>query len=100
MGPASLESFARARLGNANVYGFLFESPRTLNLSVIDSAELASGSTNQFASEQLACIDDLLFNPIPEGREFERVAELVKQFGRRLINFVVYGLVFFCKFFK
>lgn len=91
-GPALLETFLRAHQANARAYGLTFECPNGLNISLVDSAERGARQTNEWANGQLACLDDLLFNPMPRG--YHKIAKFVGLFAQRVASFVAYGQVF------
>lgn len=95
VGPALLESFIRSRLGVAFVYALHFRVDPSLNLSTVDSAEIAGSSANPWANSQIACLDDLLFNPTTSEVEGTQNLEhrAVIKFGQIINNFVFFGLV-------
>ena len=90
-GPAMLDAFLRARLANARVYGFSFRPPPSLNISVLDAAEFGARNTNQWASAQPVCVDDLLFNWIPDGVGDDGLRQSISKFADRLAAFVAFG---------
>nr|CAD2196229.1 unnamed protein product [Meloidogyne enterolobii] len=91
VGPIVLEWFVRSKLFNSRVYGFVFEYLTNLNISKVDKAEEGSRQTNAWASGQPACLDELLFNLIPEEFEEKKIGKEIGDFADRLSLFINFG---------
>ena len=90
-GPIVLEWLVRTKLSNAQVYGFVFDLLPNLNISRVDKAEEGARQTNAWASAQPACLDELLFNLVPEEFEQKYIGKTVEDFANRVAAFVANG---------